>query len=97
MRVLGAQVLIRQDKKKGVTRAGIAVPTREKAETNKGTIIQIGDGAITDNGVRIPMRVAVGEKVAFSPYAGTKIIGKDGEELLLLKERDILLILEEGE
>ena len=71
------------------TKSGLYVPDTAKEKPQIGEVLAVGPGALNDKGERIPMYVAVGDKVIYAKYAGTDI-KVDGEELLILSERDVL-------
>lgn len=71
------------------TKSGLYVPDTAKDKPQVGEVLAVGPGALNDKGERIPMYVAVGDKVIYARYAGTDI-KVDGEELLILSERDVL-------
>lgn len=94
---LGDRVLIepREDKgDKGKTESGIYIPdTASKERPEKGKIIAVGEGKITDDGKLIPMKLKVGQTVLFTKY-GPSEIKVDDNEYLIAREEDILAILE---
>lgn len=71
------------------TKSGLYVPDTAKEKPQEGEVLAVGPGAMNDQGERLPMNVAVGDRVIFSKYAGTEI-KLDGEEYLIMAERDIL-------
>lgn len=71
------------------TKSGLYVPDTAKEKPQEGEVLAVGPGALNDKGERIPMNLAVGDKVIFSKYAGMEV-KIDGEELLIVSERDIL-------
>jgi chaperonin GroES len=71
------------------TKSGLYVPDTAKEKPQEADVLAVGPGALTDDGKRLPMDVAVGDKVIFSKYAGTEV-KLDGEEYLILSSRDIL-------
>ena len=75
------------------TASGIVLPDTAKEKPQQGEVLAVGPGRILDNGERIPMEVAVGDKVIYSKYAGTEV-KIDGQELLIISERDILAKVE---
>lgn len=75
------------------TAGGIYVPDVAKEKPQKGTVIAVGSGRITDDGKKQPMEVKVGDVVLFDKYSGSKI-KLDNVEHLILKEEDILGIIE---
>jgi chaperonin GroES len=71
----------------------LVLPDTAKEKPQQGEVLAVGPGARDDAGHRIPMDVAVGDTVIFAKYAGTTFKGEDGEEVLLMKEDDVLAIL----
>ncbi len=71
------------------TKAGLYVPDTAKEKPQEGEVLAVGPGALNEKGERIPMEVAVGDRVLFSKYGGTEV-KIDGEEYLILSARDIL-------
>ena len=87
---LGNRVVIKpNDEDEQVSAGGIYIPDTAKEKPQEGTVVAAGPGRITDDGSRIPMEIAVGDKVVYSKYAGTEY--KEGDiEYLVLREDDIL-------
>src|SRR3972149_5987520 len=77
-----------------VTPSGIVLPETAKEKPQKGEVLSAGPGARDEDGKRIAMDVRVGDKVLFAKYAGTEI-KIDNEKLLILRESDILAIVED--
>jgi len=71
------------------TKSGLYVPDTAKEKPQEGEVLAVGPGVMNEQGERLPMSVAVGDRVIFSKYAGTEI-KLDGEEYLIMAERDIL-------
>lgn len=71
------------------TKSGLYVPDTAKEKPQEADVLAVGPGALTEQGERLPMDVAVGDKVIFSKYAGTEV-KIDGEDYLILSARDIL-------
>jgi chaperonin GroES len=71
------------------TKSGQYVPDTAKEKPQEGEVLAVGPGAFNDKGERMPMDVAVGDKIIFSKYGGTEI-KIDGEEYLVMSQRDIL-------
>ncbi len=87
---LGDRVLIRPIKEDEVTKSGIVLPdTAEKEKPEKGEVVAVGEGKLNEDGKRIPLNVQAGDKVIFSKY-GPDEIKVDDEELLIIKQEDIL-------
>ncbi|MGE5390166.1 MAG: co-chaperone GroES [Deltaproteobacteria bacterium] len=74
------------------TKSGLYVPDTAKEKPQEAEVIAVGPGVMNDKGERLPMSVAKGDKIIFSKYAGTEI-KLDGEEYLIMAERDVLAIL----
>lgn len=77
-----------------VKKGGIIIPDTAKEKPQKGEVIAVGPGRLDEQGNRMPMEVKVGNKVLFSKYAGTEVKIGD-EEYLVMREDDILCIIEE--
>ncbi|MDN5292931.1 MAG: chaperonin GroES [Eubacteriales bacterium] len=74
------------------TASGIVLPDTAKEKPQQGEVVAVGPGRLLDNGERAPMEVKVGDKVIYSKYAGTEV-KIEGQEYLILNERDILAIV----
>ncbi len=87
---LGNRVVVQpNDEDEQVSSGGIYIPDTAKEKPQEGTIVAAGPGRVTDDGSRVPMEIAVGDKVVYSKYAGTEY--KEGDiEYLVLREDDIL-------
>ena len=99
MRINGARVLVKEKKLEDTLKSGIVVPERSKQQTNIGKVIMVGDGAMLENGTKVPVGVKVGETVIYSSFSGSPIKEKpnDPEEYIILNERDILCVIESEE
>ena len=94
LRPLGDRVVVKALPREEVTRSGIVLPDTAKEKPQEGEIIAVGPGKM-DDGERQPMDVKVGDKVLYAKYAGTEFKLED-QELLILSEKDILAVLENG-
>lgn len=92
LKPLADRVLVKVDEEETKTKGGILLPDTAQKKSQKGTVIAIGSSKILDNGVRTPLEVKVGDRVLFAKYSGVDI-EEEGENYLLLSERDILAIL----
>jgi chaperonin GroES len=90
---LGDRVVVKGIAREAVTKSGIVLPDTAKEKPQEGEVLAIGPGKVLDNGTRTTLEVQVGQKVLFAKYAGTEI-KLDGEEYLILRESDILGIVE---
>ncbi len=86
---LGDRVVVKPIPKEEVTKSGIVLPDTVKEKPQEGKIIAVGPGKLTDDGKRIAMDVKVGDIVIYAKYGGTDI-KEDEEELIILRESDIL-------
>ena len=86
---LGDRVVVKPLPKEEVTRGGIVLPDTAKEKPQEGEVIAAGPGKLTEDGNRIAMEVKKGDIVLYAKYAGTEV-KEDGEELIILRESDIL-------
>ena len=89
LKPLADRVLVEVDVEESKTAGGILLPDTAQKKSQKGTVIAIGSGKVLDNGERLPVEVAVGDRVLFAKYSGVDI-EEGGKKFLLLSERDIL-------
>ncbi len=90
---LGDRVVIERESAEEKTAGGIVLPYSAQNKPARGKIISVGDGRLLDNGQRNQIQVKVGDRVLFSSYAGEQFKIGD-QELLLMREDDILAVLE---
>ena len=93
IRPLQDRILAKRLSEEEKTKGGIIIPDSAKEKPQEGKIVAVGKGKISDEGKTIPLEVKVGDKVLFGKYSGTEI-KLDGEEHLILKEEDVLGIME---
>ena len=93
-RPLHDRVLVRRVEADEKTAGGIIIPDTAKEKPQEGTVIAVGAGKLSDKGDRQPLEVKEGDRVLFAKYGGTEF-KLDGEDLLVLRESDILAILED--
>lgn len=94
LKPLGDRLVVEPLEQEERTASGIVLPETAKEKPQKGTVLAVGPGARDDKGQRITLDPQVGDTVLFAKYAGTEI-KVDGKKLLILKENDILAIVEE--
>ena len=92
LRPMGDRVVIRPADREEMTSSGIVLPDTSKEKPQRGEVIAVGNGRVSDEGKRIEMEVKVGDTVLFAKYAGTEF-KLDGEELLILSEKDVLAVV----
>jgi len=93
IRPLGDRVVVKPLSSEAVTKSGIVLPDTAKEKPQEGEILAVGPGKVMDNGKRTSLEVSVGQKVLFAKYAGSEV-KLDGEEYLILRESDIMGIVE---
>jgi len=93
LKPLADRLVVEPKEQEEVTASGLVLPETAKEKPQQGTVLSIGPGRRDDDGNRVPMDVAVGDSVLYAKYAGTEI-KIDGKKLLILKESDILAIVE---
>ena len=90
---LGDRVLVRPLEAESKTKGGILLPENAKEKPQQGEIVAAGKGKTLENGTISPLEVKVGDKVLYGKYSGNEITTKEGEELLIMREEDILAIV----
>ena len=93
IRPLQDRVIVKRVEEEERTKGGIIIPDTAKEKPQEGQIIAVGPGKVADDGKKIPMEVKAGDRVLFGKYSGTEI-KIDGEEHLIMREDDILGIIE---
>ena len=91
-RPLGDRVLVRRVEEEEKTKGGIIIPDSAKEKPQEGEVIGVGPVARDDNGKIQPLDVKVGDRILFGKWSGTEV-KLDGEELLIMKESDIMGVL----
>ncbi len=86
------RIVVRPEEGEETTASGIVIPDTAKEKPQQGTVVAVGPGKVLDNGQRQSMDVQEGQTVLFAKYAGTEF-DLDGEDVLILRESDILGIL----
>lgn len=93
VRPLQDRIIVQRIEALQKTESGIYIPDTAKEKPQEGKVIAVGPGKLNENGSKIAPDVKVGDRVLFSKYAGTEV-KIDGEELLIMREDDILGVLE---
>jgi chaperonin GroES len=93
VRPLQDRVVVQRIEEEEKTKGGIIIPDTAKEKPQEGKVIAVGNGKVLENGTRQAMDVKVGNRILFSKYAGSEI-KLDGQEYLIMREDDILGILE---
>ena len=92
-RPLGDRVLVKRVEEEAKTKGGIIIPDTAKEKPQEGEVVAVGPGALDDAGKRVAPEVKQGDFVLFGKWSGTEV-KVDGEELLIMKESDIMGIVE---
>ena len=93
IRPLHDRVLVRRQEEETVSAGGIVLPGSATEKPNQGEVIAVGNGQILSSGDVRPMDIKVGDNVLFGQFAGTAV-KVDGEELLMMREEDIMAVVE---
>ena len=93
LKPLGGRVIVEPTEQEEMTAGGIILPETAKEKPQEGKILAAGPGDRKEDGERIPMEVQVGDKVLYAKYSGTEV-KTDGKKLLILRESDILAVVE---
>jgi Co-chaperonin GroES (HSP10) len=93
LKPLGGRVIVEPIEQEEMTAGGIILPETAKEKPQEGKILAVGSGDRKEDGERIPMEVQVGDKVLYAKYSGTEV-KTDGKKLLILRESDILAVVE---
>jgi chaperonin GroES len=89
---LSDRVVVKPLEAEQKTAGGIIIPDNAKEKPQKGEVVAVGPGKISDNGQAIPMEVKKGDKVLYGKYSGTEVT-VDGTEYMIMRESDILAVI----
>jgi chaperonin GroES len=94
LRPLGDRIVIELVESEEKTASGIVLPDSAKEKPQEGKVVAVGNGRVLENGERVALDVAAGDRIIFSKYAGTEV-KYQGVEYLILRENDILAVVGE--
>ncbi len=94
LKPLGDRVIVEPIEQEETTASGIILPETAKEKPQQGTVLAVGPGRYGDEDERIPMDVKVGDRVLYAKYAGTEVKLEGDRKVLVLKESDIMAIVE---
>ena len=94
VRPLHDRLIVKRLEEEDKTKGGIIIPDTAKEKPVEGKVIAVGDGRIKEDGTKIPMEVKKGNRILFAKYAGAEV-KIEGEEHLIMKEDDVLAIIEQ--
>ena len=92
-RPLHDRVVVRRIDAEEKTKGGIIIPDTAKEKPQEGKVVAVGNGKVTEDGKKIPLDVKAGDKILFGKYSGSEV-KVDDEEYLILREEDVLAIIE---
>ncbi|MDI6759053.1 MAG: co-chaperone GroES [Candidatus Omnitrophota bacterium] len=90
---LGDRVVVKPQEAEAKTKGGILLPDTAKEKPQEGTIVAVGKGKVLENGNVASLEVKAGDKILYGKYSGNEITTTEGEELLIMREEDILAII----
>jgi len=93
LRPLNDRILVKRVEEKEVTKGGIIIPDTAKEKPAEGIIVAVGQGALNNDGVRVPLEVKKGDRILFGKYGGQEI-NVEGEEYLIMSEQEVLCVIE---
>ena len=93
IRPLHDRIVVKRQEEKEVKKGGIIIPDTAKEKPQEGKVIAVGNGKVNEDGKKIPLDVKAGDKILFGKYSGSEV-KIDGEEYLIMKEDDVLAIIE---
>ncbi|HEX9408337.1 MAG TPA: co-chaperone GroES [Methylomirabilota bacterium] len=93
IRPLHDRILVKRQEEKEMKKGGIIIPDSAKEKPQEGKVIAVGNGKVSDDGKKISLDVKSGDRILFGKYSGSEVT-LDNEEYLILREEDVLCILE---
>jgi chaperonin GroES len=93
IRPLGDRILVKREEPSETVRGGIIIPDSAKEKPQEGKVVAVGKGRVDENGKVVPMEVKKGDRILMGKYSGTEV-KLDGEEHIILREDDVLAIIE---
>ncbi len=93
LKPLGDRIVIELVEEEQTTASGIVLPDSAKEKPQEGKVIAVGTGRITDNGEKVALEVAQGDRVIYSKFAGTEV-KYEGSDYLILRESDVLAVVQ---
>ena len=93
IRPLHDRIIVKRMEEQEVKKGGIIIPDSAKEKPQEGKVIAVGQGKVNDDGKKVPLDVKTGDKILFGKYSGSEVT-LDNEEYLILREEDVLCILE---
>ena len=95
LKPLGDRLVIEPIEQEDTTSGGILIPETAKEKPQEGRVLAAGPGKLDDSGKRVKMEVKVGDRVLYAKYSGTEIKVEENKKVLILKESDVLALVED--
>ena len=93
---LADRIVVRPLEAQEKTKGGIVLPDTAKEKPQEGKVVAVGKGKVLESGKVEPIEVKVGDKILYGKYTGTEITTREGEELLIMREEDVLAIIKDS-
>ena len=93
LKPLGDRIIVKQLEAEEKTKGGIVLPDTAKEKPQEGKVIAVGKGKILESGQIQPVELKVGDRVLYAKYSGTEITTKQGDEYLIIREDDVLAVV----
>jgi chaperonin GroES len=93
IRPLHDRIVVKRQEEREVKKGGIIIPDTAKEKPQEGKVIAVGNGRVNEDGKKIPLDVKTGDKILFGKYSGSEV-KLDDEEYLIMKEDDVLAIID---
>ena len=93
IRPLHDRILVKREEEKDAKKGRIIIPDTAKEKPQEGKVIAVGNGKVNDDGKKLPLDVKAGDRILFGKYSGSEV-KIDGDEYLILREEDVLGILD---
>ncbi len=90
---LGDRIVVKPLEAEEKTKGGIVLPDTAKEKPQEGKIVAVGKGKYMENGQLQPLEVKVGDRILYGKYSGNEITTKEGDELLIMREEDVLAVI----
>lgn len=95
VRPLADRILVKREDPSETVKGGIIIPDTAKEKPQEGKVVEIGPGRLDDGGKRVPLELKKGDRILMGKYAGTEV-KIDGDEHIIMREDDVLAVLENG-
>ena len=95
LKPLGDRLVVEATEQEETTASGIFIPETAKEKPQKGKVLAVGPGRLDDSGKRITMEIKVGGSVLYAKYGGTEIKLEDNKKVLILRESDVLALIQD--